>query len=685
MAASVPQTTPPRVGRYEILERLAIGGMAEVYLARERAAHGLTRLVVIKRILPHLAQHESMVQMFLQEARIAARINHPNVVQILELGEDGGFPFIAMEYVAGSTLRDLIVETQRQGRLIPVAVALHLMQQACAGTHAAHELKDISGKPANLVHRDLTPHNLMVDGDGHLKLLDFGIAKEQESEHTRTGVLKGKIRYMSPEQCNQEVLDRRSDIFTLAIVLWEMLAGERLFERQTELMTMQAIAAGQIRDLRPLRPEVPEPIVQALEMALAAKPADRPPTADAFRKALNKGATDSGLIVTSEAAAAFVTEVLGARHTKKRVQVEEAMERSASIPVSMLSAGEGEKPTVPTNPSVSISVSPIGMVGIAGIGAMALAGMLVVASLAIAGAVWLKQGAMAETAPIAAPEPVPDGPPVRIALAPAVDPAARIADFEPLRIYLQRKLDRPVSLRVGENYSKTGLMLDHGDVEFAILPPYITMITLDNDPQTAIIANQTLDGSSGTDGVLLVKESSTISSATELRGHTICYTDKDSTTGYLLPRSWLRKQSINPDKDLVPHMSDNHFQSMRDLEAGVCDVAGTYSGAWLAADRAGVKSASMRVLAVTGRTPHDAFMAGPAADADLRAKVSDALLGLDVKRDLGIEHIGETEKITGFLPPDPTRYDELRKALQAEMAPAPDGKDGKSGKGGKGK
>src|SRR5436190_21490576 len=127
---TTPAATPPRIARYEILERLAIGGMAEVYLARERAPHGLTRMVVVKRILPHLAQHESMVQMFLQEARIAARINHPNVVQILELGEDGGFPFIAMEYVAGSTLRDLIVETQRQGRLIPVAVALHLMQQA---------------------------------------------------------------------------------------------------------------------------------------------------------------------------------------------------------------------------------------------------------------------------------------------------------------------------------------------------------------------------------------------------------------------------------------------------------------------------------------------------------------------------------------------------------------------------
>ena len=197
---------PERIGRYSVIDRLATGGMAEVFVCVERQRYAaveaaVERLVVVKRILPHLAIHQAFVDMFLAEARYVARIQHPNVVQIFELGEDSGTPFLSMEYVAGCSLRDLLVAAIESGQAIPPGVAAALAAQACAGAHAAHELKDGAGKLLGLVHRDISPHNLMVTAEGHVKLLDFGIAKATDAigqDNTRTGALKGKVHYMAP-------------------------------------------------------------------------------------------------------------------------------------------------------------------------------------------------------------------------------------------------------------------------------------------------------------------------------------------------------------------------------------------------------------------------------------------------------------------------------------------------------
>src|SRR5690606_29276569 len=184
--------------------------MAEIYLARERGLAGLERLVVIKRILPHLVHQASFVEMFLREARIIARLAHPNVVQIHELGEDKGSYFIALEYIHGCTVRELQVLSARADMAFPLDVSLSIIAEACRGAHAAHELKDKDSRPLGLVHRDISPHNLMVTGQGHVKLLDFGIAKAAEGfESTASGNLKGKYAYMSPEQCLHLPLDRR--------------------------------------------------------------------------------------------------------------------------------------------------------------------------------------------------------------------------------------------------------------------------------------------------------------------------------------------------------------------------------------------------------------------------------------------------------------------------------------------
>lgn len=667
---------PKRLGRYDILERLAVGGMAEVYLAVEHSATGIERLVVVKRILPHLVVHDQMVRMFLQEARLAARINHPNVVQILELGEDSGQPYIAMEYVAGITVRDLSVDARKLSRPIPVGVAVQLIAQAAAGAHAAHELREASGKPAGLVHRDLSPHNLIVDRDGHVKLLDFGIAKAADDvDHTRTGVLKGKIRYMSPEQCNQGTLDRRSDLFTLGIVLWELLAGERLFERQTELQTMQAITQGQLRDLRMFREEVPDGIVAVLETALQADREKRQPTADHFRRALLDAAAEAGLQVSQDITAVFVADIEGPRLEARQTQIEMSMNRPRTaddVPTPFEVADLGP-PTSSQSVTLTRSGTGTNVVGLASFAMMVAAALLVLLAVVIAGVSWYNRApAEAQVLPPMMGDSPTTGNIVTFALPPVHDAAVMLSEYEPVRRYLEATTGRPFRFTVSGSYADAGRMLIEKRAEFAVLPPYAYIATVDAYPgQIQTIAMKLFDGSTGTDGVLLVREDVPWRSASDLAGHTICYTDPESATGYVLPRAWLRAQGIDPDTGVIPHLSKNHFQAIRDLATQQCDVAATYSGAWFAADVAGVSPAQLRVLAITGRTPHDAVCAGPSADLALRATVQKALLALDPQRDVGVARIGEAERITGFVPADDSRWDELRHALAIEGSTSP--------------
>src|SRR5688572_13881575 len=284
--------------------------MAEIFVCCERGLAGLERLVVIKRILPHLAVHPQFVEMFLAEARYVARLNHPNVVQIFELGEDGTAPYLAMEYVSGGSVRDVLVTAIENDVRTPLGAAIGLIAQACAGAHAAHELTDPSGKSLGLVHRDTSPHNLMVTGEGHVKLLDFGIAKATEvaelDDHTRTGALKGKVHYMAPEQCKQEPLDRRADVFALGIVLWELLAQERLFKRDSDLDSMQAIVTSDLKPLARIRPDLPRAIVGAVEKSLRRDKAERYATADEMRRALLDACAKHGIRCDADAVSAFV-------------------------------------------------------------------------------------------------------------------------------------------------------------------------------------------------------------------------------------------------------------------------------------------------------------------------------------------------------------------------------------------
>ncbi|HVY47862.1 MAG TPA: serine/threonine-protein kinase, partial [Minicystis sp.] len=261
-------TLPARLGRFSVLRRLATGGMAEVLLGRLSGPQGFERLVVIKRILPHLAREAAFVTMFVDEARLVARIRHPNVVQVYELGSEGDELFLVLEYLEGEPISSLQRALARRGERLDASLIAHVGAEACAGLHAAHELTRDDGVTLGLVHRDVSPQNLFACFDGRVKVLDFGIAKSADASfRTRTGEIKGKHAYMSPEQCKGDKnLTNKSDLYSLGIVLYELL-------------TLRAITEEAAPRPASVEPSVPPALDRVIARALALAPADRYPSA----------------------------------------------------------------------------------------------------------------------------------------------------------------------------------------------------------------------------------------------------------------------------------------------------------------------------------------------------------------------------------------------------------------------
>ncbi|MFZ9889233.1 MAG: serine/threonine protein kinase, partial [Myxococcota bacterium] len=252
-----PAGTPQSLvfGKYAVLRRLAIGGMGEVFLARQTGVLGFDRLVILKSLLPELAEQEGFVEQFLDEARVVATLNHPNIVQTYEVGKHDGVYFIAMEYISGENLGRLQKLARKAERPMPVTVAVKVIHDAASGLDHAHKALDVHGRPLELVHRDISPQNIMVRGDGVTKVVDFGIAKaSNRATRTATGTLKGKVQYMPPEQLNTEVLDHRCDQFALGVVLWELLTDEKLFGGNNELETIKNVLMAPIRKPSEVRP-----------------------------------------------------------------------------------------------------------------------------------------------------------------------------------------------------------------------------------------------------------------------------------------------------------------------------------------------------------------------------------------------------------------------------------------------
>ncbi|HEY4182232.1 MAG TPA: protein kinase [Kofleriaceae bacterium] len=303
-----------RVGRYEVITHLATGGMAQIYLARQSGLGSFERHVVLKTILRERANDQRFVTMFLDEAKLAATLNHQNVAQVYEVDQADGAYFMAMEYVHGENARAILETTLRRGWTIPLELAIMIISGAAAGLHHAHERRGKGGAPLNIVHRDVSPANIMVGYDGSVKVLDFGIAKaEERATKTVGGTIKGKYGYMSPEQCKGKPIDRRSDIFALGIVLYELTTLRRAFKGNDDFETMKRIVAGDVVLPSVAVPGYPRELEAIVLTAMANDPNSRFQTGQELIEALDAFAVRAKLTGSNTAMGRFMTQLFGAK------------------------------------------------------------------------------------------------------------------------------------------------------------------------------------------------------------------------------------------------------------------------------------------------------------------------------------------------------------------------------------
>ena len=301
-----------RLGRYMVLKHLASGGMADVLLARTDGIEGFERHVVLKRIRAEHAKDKRFIDMFIDEARLAANLHHQNIVQVHDIGESAGEYFFAMEYLHGEDLRAMLSVVSKTRAHMPLGTVVSIISSVAAGLHYAHERRGADKKPLHIVHRDVSPSNILVSYDGSVKIVDFGIAKAaMRQNETRSGSLKGKVSYMSPEQCKMNAVDRRSDIYALGVVLYEMATTTRLFKGDSDYLVMDAICTGKIPLPRVRRPDLPNELSTIIMTALATDPERRYQTADELRSALDAFGTKAGLTASASTIGAYVQKLCG--------------------------------------------------------------------------------------------------------------------------------------------------------------------------------------------------------------------------------------------------------------------------------------------------------------------------------------------------------------------------------------
>ncbi|HEY6176881.1 MAG TPA: serine/threonine-protein kinase, partial [Kofleriaceae bacterium] len=287
-----------RLGRYTLLRSLGAGGMAELFLARADGIEGFAKLVALKRILPHKASNERFVRMLLNEARLVAGLDHPNIAQVHDIGLEHGEYFFAMEYVHGQDLAHILHRAPLHK--LHLENALHIAIGVCAGLHCAHIARDTTGRALDIVHRDVSPSNVLVSYQGAVKLVDFGVAKAATLvSETREGVIKGKYGYMSPEQCLGDALDRRSDVFAVGILLWEMTVGRRLYMFKGELASLQRIVYADAPRPSKYVPQYPEQLERIVMRALARDPRQRYDSAEQLQLDLEQFALGHRLAVSA--------------------------------------------------------------------------------------------------------------------------------------------------------------------------------------------------------------------------------------------------------------------------------------------------------------------------------------------------------------------------------------------------
>ncbi|QDG50106.1 serine/threonine protein kinase [Persicimonas caeni] len=303
--------------RYQVIERIDAGGMAEVFKANSTSLQGFQKLVAIKRVLPSLTQNERFVRMFLDEAKVSLHLNHTNIVQVFDLGIADGTYFIVMEFVDGTNLKKIIQLLGERKQRLPVEQAVYIALEVCKGLAHAHQKRDQQDNHLSIVHRDISPPNVLMSREGEVKITDFGLAKaKSQAEITDPGVVKGKFGYLSPEAANGEDVDARTDIFAVGIVLWEMLAGRRLFLGKSDYDTLKQVQQAKIPPLSKYGREIPRDLQQILARSLTQDPATRYQSAEEMGRALAGFLFSHGMVVSAFDIAQLVESVLDKKDDK---------------------------------------------------------------------------------------------------------------------------------------------------------------------------------------------------------------------------------------------------------------------------------------------------------------------------------------------------------------------------------
>jgi eukaryotic-like serine/threonine-protein kinase len=349
--------------RYRVLDRLAAGGMAEVFIAESAGIEGFKKQVAIKRVLPALSEKKRFISMFLDEARLSAHLSHSCVAQVFDIGVGENAYFIVMEYVDGADLKQIMEYMKKSGGAFSVEAACYICSKICEGLTYAHELRGPDGQPLEIIHRDMSPPNVLITKHGEVKIVDFGLAKAtSQLEKSEAGIIKGKFGYLSPEAAQGQVIDQRTDIFAVGIILWEMLSGRRLFYGETDFATVKLVQEAKIPALRSLNPGVPVELEQILNRALSREPAARYPTARDLGRDLTAFLYKLGRPVTPYDVADVVRAAVALRRKSQpdKSSIIDKLIEEALLEFTSLQDDKGAPPKPASNEPLKLGFEDIG-------------------------------------------------------------------------------------------------------------------------------------------------------------------------------------------------------------------------------------------------------------------------------------------------------------------------------------
>jgi len=636
-----PPTFPAAFGGYTLLAQLGQGGMAEVFLARKKGPAGFSKLVVIKRILPHLAREPEFITMFLDEARLAAQLEHPNVVQVFDMGEEQGSYYLAMEYLGGETFAGIARRAKQLQVPVGATVAARIIAEACEGLHYAHEFRDSKGVALDIIHRDVSPQNLFVTYDGRVKVLDFGVAKAATRlAHTDTGQIKGKASYMSPEQCRGDPVTRRSDVFSLGVVLLEMISGRRVFKADQPFAVVMAIGSGNFPNLRELAGDAPAPLVEVCERALAFDPAKRFATAKEMRAAIDAHFKAAGIDPGPERTAQLMGRLF-ADDIARRAEALRSDDDQSQV-FSVLADGESGSASSPSLGPLARTVTTWGKEGpppkvpprprAPALFALAAAGLLAGVAAAFAAGV----------------VPVPrftSGAPIRVGEFGFSEGPADLATLTGALEELGRPLD-VITLPADQAIEQ----LRTGRVDVLRANAEMVAKLKEALPSLRPLALIQAQGSTVYQGVMVTRLDSGLKTLQDLQGKTVCWKTLTSNSGYFYPRKLMRQAGIDPDRFFGKVIfGGTHLKNLENVRDGVCDVAALTAHALYSPPDPSLRPGVFQIIATTEAIPQDMVLArGELPDAE-RDAIQRALLLASPTSELAKDRVKRGSKVEGFV------------------------------------